>query len=173
MHNINFVVTNILIVSAVVAILVLRWRCHRKPSSQWMLSYPVSLKILSIAGLFFVYTGVSVLSAITPGWAEKTLVIILSLPAGVLVFMAAAEIFASSTSYDDTALSQSSPWRPAARMQYDDIVRIENALLWIQFAVHSRDGQVVKVCKWTERADEIMGYAEEGLESSSEQGDRP
>ena len=149
MNNINFMVTNILIVAAVLSILVFRWRIRRKSGSQWVLSYPFSLKILSVFGLFFVYTSVSVLIELTPGLAEKVLVIVLSIPAAVLVYMAAAEVFASETSYDDSMLSQFSPWRQPVTMSFDEVVRIENALLRIQFAIYSGSGRVIRVCKWT------------------------
>jgi len=166
MNSINFLSTHVLIACAALAILIMRLRIKKKSGAQWILSYPVSVKILSVAGLLFVYTGVSVLVELTPGIAAKLLVILLSLPAGVLVFIAAAEVFASEVSYDDFVLCQSSPWRQTVSMAFDDVVRIENAMLWIQYAFYSSNGHVIRVCKWTERAEEVWGYAQEALEAA-------
>ena len=85
--------------------------------------------------------------------------------------MAAVEVFATATSYNESVLCQSSPWRPQVKMSFEDIVRIENAMLWIQFAVYSREGHVIRVCKWTERAYEVLGYAQEGLETGQKPKD--
>jgi hypothetical protein len=168
MNNINFIATNALIFSAIAVILIMRWRRGKLGESQWILSYPASLKILSVVGFLFVYMGVSVLVELTPDIAAKMLVIVLSIPAAAMVFMAVVEVFATATSYDDSILCQSSPWRPAVKMPFDDVVRIENAMLWIQYAVYSREGHVIRVCKWTERAHEVLGYAQEGLEARQE-----
>ena len=164
MSDINFLVTNVLIFSAVIAILILRWLRKRPGESQWIVSYPLAVQIMAVVGLLFVYTGVSLLAEITPGAAAKLLVVILSIPAGVMVFMAAAEVFASETSYDDSMLYRCTPWRQIIAVPFDDIVRIENSPLRYQFAIHSKDGRVIRVCKWTERADDVLAYAEDGLE---------
>lgn len=168
MNNINFLVTNILIASAVFSIAILRWRRGRMGGNHWILAYPVSVKILAVVGLFFVYTGVSVLTELTPGVAAKIMVILLSIPAAVLVFMAAVDVFAAETSYNDTAVCRCSPWSRKILVDFNDVVRIENSPISYQFAIHSSDGKVIRVCKWTERAQEVLGYAQEGLEAYSE-----
>ena len=100
MNNINFMATNALIFSAIAVIIILRWRRGRLGDSQWILSYPVSLKILSVVGFLFVYMGVSVLVELTPDIAAKMLIIVLSIPAAAMVFMAVVEVFATATSYN-------------------------------------------------------------------------
>lgn len=166
MNNINSLSTHVLIIGALIAILILRLLVSKRSEGQWKLSFPVSIKILSVAGLLFVYAGVSVLVELTPGLAGKVLVILLSVPAGVLVFVAAAEIFASEVSYDERVLSQCSPWRGRVSIPFDDVVRIENTMLWMQYSVYSMNGYVIRLCRWAEGADEVLGYAEEALESA-------
>jgi hypothetical protein len=164
MNRLNFLVTNILVFGAVVAILLLRWIRKRPKESQWVVSYPIFVQILSVVGLFFVFTGVSMLAELSPGWVAKMFVLILSAPAGVLVFMAAAEVFASETAYNESALYRSTPWRQFFTVSFDEVVRIENSPLRYQCAIHARDGQIIKVCKWTDRWEDVLAYAEEGLE---------
>jgi hypothetical protein len=166
MNNVNVLVTMGLIACAMAAVGLLRWRTSRFAGNQWLLPYPWMLKILAVVGLTLVCTGVSVTVELTQG-IGKILVVILSLPAAGLLFLAAVEVFASQTSYNEYTLSRCTPWRDMVSVPFEDIVRIENARLKPQFIIHSRDGKTISVLKWLEQAEEVLGYAQEGLEADS------
>lgn len=164
MNNINILVTLMLVVCAIAAICFLRWRRARATENQWLLQYPWILKILVVVGLMLVCTGGSITVELTHG-IGKLMVVMLSLPAGALVFLSAAEVFASETSYNEYTLCRCSPWNGMITVSFDDIVRIENSRLRPQFVIHSKDGKTIPVLKWNDGAEEVLGYAQEGLEA--------
>jgi hypothetical protein len=168
MNEVNFLVTNMLVFCAVIAICVLRWLRKRPKDSQWIVSYPISVQLLAVVGLFSVIMGVSMLAELTPGRVGKLYVVLLSVPAGVLVFMAAAEVFASELSYNESMLFRCTPWRQLISVPFDDVAYIEKSPLKHQYAIHSTDGKVIRVFKWTDRSEDILAYAEEALDARNE-----
>lgn len=164
MNDINFIITNILIGCAALAIFLLRLRISRPSASQWNLKYPWQVQLIAITGLMLVFTGTSMAVELTAGLA-RLLVVLLILPLGAVVFLGSAEVFASLTSYSETTLYRCSPWKKMVELPFADVVRIEGSLFKPYFIIHSCFGQCVRISKYIEGADELLGYAEEGLES--------
>ena len=166
MNNVTFIITNLLIGCSVVALGFLRWRRTSPDGKQWSLQYPWLMKILAAVGMMLVCTGVSTAVDLTSGYA-KLLVALLALPALGMAFMAAAEVFVAETSYDESALYRCTPWKQSMAVRFDKVARIENSILKPHFVVYSQDGQAIRVTKWIAGSEEVLGYAQEGLESNS------
>ena len=164
MSSFNFLITNILSFGAVLAILLLRLIRKRPQESEWIISYPIAVQMLAAAGLFLAFTGASMLAELSAGLAAKIFVVILSAPAAVAAFMIAAEVFVAETGYNESALYRCTPWRRELSVPFDDVVRIEKSPLSYNYAFHSSDGKVIRVFRWTERSEDVLAYAEEGLD---------
>lgn len=163
MENINFIVTNLLIGCAVVALYFLRLRKVSPEGNPWILQYPMVMKICAVVGFMLVCTGVSVVFELTHG-IEKLFVVLLAVPVGGMAFMAAAEVFVAETSYDEFKLYRCSPWKKRVELPFDDVVHIQSSWFRPHIIIHSQDGRTIRILKWNDGAADVLGYAQEALE---------